>query len=68
MASWASKNMSDGEKKAYNAAVNSKDMDTVKLAVDGLRAKYQAANGTEPNLYKVKLRQLQNKVMILGLK
>ena len=50
MASWASKNMSDGEKKAYNAAVNSADMDTVKLAVDGLRAKYQAANGTEPSL------------------
>ena len=54
MASWASKNMSDGEKKAYNAAVNSADMDTVKLAVDGLRAKYQAANGTEPNLVQGK--------------
>ena len=50
MASWASKNMSDCQKKAYNTAVNSADMDTVKLAVDGLRAKYQAANGTEPNL------------------
>ena len=54
MASWASKNMSEGEKKAYNAAVNSADMDTVKLAVDGLRAKYQAANGTEPNLVQGK--------------
>ena len=54
MASWASKNMSDGEKKAYNTAVNSADMDTVKLAVDGLRAKYQAANGTEPNLVQGK--------------
>ena len=54
MASWASKNMSDGEKKAYNAAVNSADMDTVKLAVDGLRAKYQAANGTEPSLIQGK--------------
>ena len=54
MASWASKNMSDGEKKAYNAAVNSADMNTVKLAVDGLRAKYQAANGTEPNLVQGK--------------
>tara|TARA_Y100001937_G_scaffold36988_1_gene52837 strand:+ start:64 stop:822 length:759 start_codon:yes stop_codon:yes gene_type:complete len=54
MASWASKNMSDGEKKAYNAAVNSADMDTVKLAVDGLRAKYQAANGTEPSLMQGK--------------
>ena len=54
MASWASKNMSEGEKKAYNAAVNSADMDTVKLAVDGLRAKYQAANGTEPSLIQGK--------------
>ena len=54
MASWASKNMSDGEKKAYNTAVNSADMDTVKLAVDGLRAKYQAANGTEPSLMQGK--------------
>ena len=54
MASWASKNMSEGEKKAYNSAVNSADMDTVKLAVDGLRAKYQAANGTEPNLVQGK--------------
>tara|TARA_Y100001972_G_scaffold35963_1_gene44405 strand:- start:67 stop:825 length:759 start_codon:yes stop_codon:yes gene_type:complete len=54
MASWASKNMSDGEKKAYNAAVNSADMNTVKLAVDGLRAKYQAANGTEPSLMQGK--------------
>ena len=54
MASWASKNMSDGEKKAYNAAVNSADMDTVKLAVDSLKAKYQSANGTEPNLVQGK--------------
>ena len=54
MASWASKNMSEGEKKAYNSAVNSADMDTVKLAVDGLRAKYQAANGTEPSLMQGK--------------
>ena len=54
MAQWASKNMSDGEKKAYNEAVNSSNMDTVKLAVDSLKAKYQAANGTEPNLVQGK--------------
>ena len=36
MATWAAGNVSEGEKKAYNTAVNSKDMDTVKLAVDGL--------------------------------
>jgi hypothetical protein len=50
MATWAAGNMSEGEKKAYNTAVNSKDMDTVKLAVDGLKAKYESANGSEPNL------------------
>ena len=50
MAEWAASNMSDGEKKAYNTAVNSKDMDTVKLAVDGLKAKYESANGSEPSL------------------
>ena len=60
MASWASKNMSEGEKKAYNAAVNSADMDTVKLAVDGLRAKYQAANGTEPSLMQGKATPVAN--------
>ena len=38
MAEWAARNMSEGEKTAYNTAVNSKDMDTVKLAVDGLKA------------------------------
>ena len=54
MAKWASDNMSEGEKKAYNSAVNSADMDTVKLAVDGLRAKYQAANGSEPSLVQGK--------------
>ena len=54
MAKWASDNMSDGEKKAYNTAVNSQDMDTVKLAVESLKAKYQTANGTEPNLVQGK--------------
>ena len=33
MVDWASKNMTEGEKQAYNKAVNSGDMDTVKLAV-----------------------------------
>jgi hypothetical protein len=54
MAQWASQNMTDAEKKAYNQAVNSPDMETVKLAVNSLQAKYQAANGTEPNLVQGK--------------
>lgn len=48
MVDWAASNMSDGEKTAYNKAVNSSDMDTVKLAVSALQGQYQRANGTEP--------------------
>ena len=48
MVDWASSNMSEGEKTAYNKAVNSSDMDTVKLAVSALQGQYQRANGTEP--------------------
>ena len=54
MSKWASDNMTDGEKKAYNQAVNSKDMDTVKLAVDSLKAKYEIANGSDPKLVQGK--------------
>ena len=48
MVDWAASNMTDGEKSAYNKAVNSSDMDTVKLAVTALQGQYQRANGTEP--------------------
>jgi len=54
MSDWASANMTEGEKKAYNQAVNSRNMDTVKLAVEGLKAKYEQANGTEPSLVQGK--------------
>ena len=54
MSEWAAGSMSEGEKKAYNTAVNSRDMDTVKLAVEGLKAKYEQANGTEPSLVQGK--------------
>ena len=33
MSNWAAENMSDEEKSAYNTAVNSKDIETAKLAV-----------------------------------
>ena len=49
MVDWASKNMTEGEKQAYNKAVNSGDMDTVKLAVNALKGQYERANGVEPN-------------------
>jgi len=54
MTDWASKNMTDGEKTAYNKAVNSGDMDTVKLAVSALKGQFERANGVEPSLVQGK--------------
>ena len=54
MVDWASKNMTDGEKTAYNKAVNSGDMDTVKLAVNALKGQFERANGIEPKLVEGK--------------
>jgi len=54
MTAWAAENMSDEEKSAYNTAVNSKDIETAKLAVVGLKAKFERANGNEPNLLEGK--------------
>jgi len=50
MANWAADNLTDAEKNAYNTAVNSKDLETAKLAVVGLKAKFEKANGSEPTL------------------
>ncbi|NVH64717.1 hypothetical protein HQ621_27790, partial [Pseudomonas simiae] len=50
MADWAADNLTDAEKTAYNTAVNSKDLETAKLAVVGLKAKFEKANGSEPTL------------------
>lgn len=50
MANWAADNLTDAEKTAYNTAVNSKDLETAKLAVVGLKAKFEKANGSEPSL------------------
>ena len=50
MVDWASENMTEGEKQAYNKAVNSTDMETVKLAVNALKGQFERANGTEPKL------------------
>jgi hypothetical protein len=54
MSNWAADNMSEEEKTAYNTAVNSKDIETAKLAVVGLKAKFERANGNEPNLVEGK--------------
>ena len=54
MSNWAADNMSEEEKTAYNTAVNSKDVETAKLAVVGLKAKFENANGNEPSLVEGK--------------
>ena len=54
MSNWAADNMSEEEKTAYNTAVNSKDIETAKLAVVGLKAKFERANGNEPSLVEGK--------------
>jgi len=59
MVDWASKNMTEGEKQAYNKAVNSGDMDTVKLAVNALKGQYERANGVEPRLVEGKAQPSQ---------
>jgi len=54
MSEWASQNLSETEKTAYNSAVNSKDLESVKLAVVGLKARYSQATGSEPKLVEGK--------------
>ncbi len=50
MTAWAQQNLTEAEVDAYNQAVNAGDMETIKLAVTGLQARYTAANGTDPKL------------------
>ena len=50
MTDWAANNLDAGQKEAYNNAVNSGSQETINLAVMGLKAQYEAANGMDPNL------------------
>ena len=54
MSEWAGQNLSETEKTAYNSAVNSKDLEAVKLAVVGLKARYAQSTGSEPKLVEGK--------------
>jgi len=47
---WAKDNLSDAEIDAYNSAVNSGNLETVKLAVTGLKARHDANEGSDPKL------------------
>lgn len=49
MTAWAKENLSKDEISAYNRAVNSGDMDTIRMAVRGLKARYDADVGFEPS-------------------
>lgn len=50
MVEWAATNLSPEDQEAYNKAVDSRDLATVKSAVTSLAYKYQKANGIEPSL------------------
>lgn len=50
MTNWAASALTPSEVAAFNAAVNTSNLDQSKLAIAGLRAKYEAANGKSPTL------------------
>lgn len=50
MISWAAENLKENEIAAYDKAVNSGDMNQITLAVKGLKARYEAAEGMEPKV------------------
>jgi len=50
MVTWAGQNFTEKERAAYDKAMKSTDVDYVKLAVDGLQARYMAATDQEPRL------------------
>ena len=50
MSEWASHNMTDQAKEAYNSAVQSGDYEQASLAVRGLRDTYIRSEGSQPNL------------------
>ena len=49
---WAKAAMTPAEIDAYNQTVGSANTDAAKLALAGLKARYEAANGREPSLVK----------------
>ena len=50
MADWASENLSDTQLEAYNQALETGTDEQAALAIDWLKSKYDAANGTSPVL------------------
>lgn len=52
MLAWSAEGMSDAERRAYNKAVSKGSLEEAKLAVRGLRQKYEAANGRKAKRVK----------------
>lgn len=50
MVKWAAQNLSQPEQATYDRIMDSGDLDAIKWAVAGLRAKYDSATGQEPDL------------------
>jgi len=50
MMEWASTNLNAGEVDAYNTTMNSGNTDQIQMSVHGLKARYTAANGSDPKL------------------
>lgn len=47
---WAGANLSPAEKQTLNSIIDSQPADVVKLALQGLQARYERTNGVEPTL------------------
>ncbi|CAB4139462.1 capsid assembly protein [uncultured Caudovirales phage] len=47
---WAAQNLPKADIEAYNRITSGNDIDAIKLAVQGLQARYEAANGKAPKL------------------
>lgn len=50
MVAWASTGLSQAEVAAFNQAMDNGSVDSIKLTIAGLKARYEAANGKEPAL------------------
>jgi len=51
---WAANNLDPGTVEAFDNIVNNADLDTIRLAVSGLRAQYENANGYEGRMVQGK--------------
>jgi len=49
--SWATSNLDEKSKDAFDGIVGSGSVDAIKIAVNGLKAQYEAANGFEGKMY-----------------